>query len=59
MTSVFRDRLIFEDISILENLYADFAKKIALKNDTPAQLAMDYLQSWDYISPQINADEHR
>lgn len=43
----FRDRLVLEDISILENLYPNFDKKIALKNDTPAQLAMNYLNSWN------------
>lgn len=42
-----RDRLLFEDISILENLYTGFEQKIALKNDTPAKLAMNYLQHWD------------
>lgn len=47
MANQFRDRLIFEDISILENLYDNFEKKITLKNDTPAQLAMDYLQTWN------------
>jgi phenylpropionate dioxygenase-like ring-hydroxylating dioxygenase large terminal subunit len=46
MANVFRDRLILEDISILSNLYPNFEKKIALKNDTPAQLAMNYLQNW-------------
>lgn len=45
--NVFRDRLIMEDISILENLYTTFQKKITLKNDTPAELAMNYLQNWD------------
>ena len=47
MANVFRDRLIMEDISIMENLYINFEQKIALKNDTPAQLAMNYLQTWD------------
>ena len=42
-----RDRLLFEDISIVENLYTTFDKKINLKNDTPAELAMDYLKNWD------------
>jgi hypothetical protein len=41
------DRLLFEDISILENLYTGFEQKIVLKNGTPAQLAMNYLQHWD------------
>ena len=44
--NVFRDRLIFEDIAIMENLYTNFEQKISLKNDTPAQLAMNYLQNW-------------
>lgn len=44
--NAFRDRLIMEDISILNNLYTTFEKKITLKNDTPAQLAMNYLQTW-------------
>ena len=43
---LFRDRLIMEDISILENLYPTFDKKITLKNDTPAQLVTNYLQTW-------------
>ena len=47
MANVFRDRLIMEDISIMENFYARFNKKITLKNDTPAELAMNYLQTWD------------
>ena len=46
MANVFRDRLIFEDIAILENLYEEFNRKITLKNDTPAELAMNYLQTW-------------
>jgi phenylpropionate dioxygenase-like ring-hydroxylating dioxygenase large terminal subunit len=46
MANLFRDRLIFEDISILENLYPTFNHKITLKNDTPAELAMNYLQNW-------------
>ena len=46
IANVFRDRLITEDIAIMENLYANFEKKITLKNDTPAQLAMNYLQAW-------------
>ena len=41
-----RDRLLFEDISILENLYTTFDKKITLKNDTIAELAMNYLKNW-------------
>ena len=45
--NVFRDRLIGEDTAILENLYTTFEKKISLKNDTPAQLAMNYLQNWN------------
>jgi phenylpropionate dioxygenase-like ring-hydroxylating dioxygenase large terminal subunit len=46
MANLFRDRLIFEDIAILENLYETFDHKITLKNDTPAELAMNYLQTW-------------
>lgn len=46
MANLFRDRLIMEDISILENLYTNFEQKITLKNDTPAQLATNYLQTW-------------
>ena len=46
MANVFRDRLIMEDIAIMENLYATFEHKITLKNDTPAQLAMNYLQQF-------------
>lgn len=41
------DRLLFEDISILENLYLTYNKKITLKNDLPAELAMKYLQDWN------------
>jgi len=44
--NVFRDRLNLEDIAIMENLYTNFEQKISLKNDTPAQLAMNYLQNW-------------
>jgi phenylpropionate dioxygenase-like ring-hydroxylating dioxygenase large terminal subunit len=47
LANLFRDRLIFEDILILENLYPIFNQKITLKNDTPAELAMNYLQTWD------------
>lgn len=47
MANTFRDRLIFEDIFILNNLYPTFDKKITLKNDTPAELAMNYLNNWD------------
>ena len=46
MGDTLRDRLISEDVSILNNLYPTFDKKIALKNDTPAELAMTYLQSF-------------
>ncbi|MGL5835940.1 MAG: hypothetical protein ACRC1Z_22320, partial [Waterburya sp.] len=46
LANLFRDRLIFEDIAILENLYETFDHKITLKNDTPAELAMNYLQTW-------------
>ena len=46
MANVFRDRLIIEDIAIMENLYTTFEHKITLKNDTPAQLAMNYLQQF-------------
>jgi phenylpropionate dioxygenase-like ring-hydroxylating dioxygenase large terminal subunit len=46
LANLFRDRLIFEDIAILENLYPTFNHKITLKNDTPAELAMNYLQTW-------------
>ena len=42
-----RDQLLFEDESIVNNLYPTFYKKITLKNDTPAELAMNYLQNWD------------
>ena len=41
-----RDRLLLEDMMILNNLYPTFDKKITLKNDTPAELAMNYLQTW-------------
>ena len=44
--NTFRDRLIMEDISIMENLYTTFNHKITLKNDTPARLAMNYLQQF-------------
>ena len=47
IASLLRDRLLFEDISILENLYPTFNKKITLKNDLPAELAMKYLHNWD------------
>ncbi|MEL6496727.1 MAG: Rieske 2Fe-2S domain-containing protein, partial [Cyanobacteria bacterium J06623_7] len=46
LANVFRDRLIMEDIAIMENLYSTFNHKITLKNDTPAELAMDYLQQF-------------
>ena len=46
MANIFRTCLIMEDISIMENLYFTFNKKITLKNDTPVQLAMNYLQNW-------------
>lgn len=46
VANLMRDRLIFEDISIWENLYPTFNHKITLKNDTPAELAMSYLQTW-------------
>ena len=46
MANVFRDRLIMEDISIMENLYTTFNHKITLKNDTPATLAINYLQQF-------------
>ena len=39
-----RDRLLFEDLSIVENLYPNYDKKITLKNDTIAESAMNYLQ---------------
>ena len=51
MANLFRDRLIMEDIAILENLYFSFEQKIALKNDTPAQLAMNYLKTWQNLLP--------
>ncbi len=44
----FRDTLLSEDLSILNNLYPAFNKKIALKNDTPPELAMNYLKNWNY-----------
>ena len=47
MANVFRDRLIMEDVTIMENLYTAFNHKITLKNDTPAQLAMNYLETWN------------
>ncbi|MEM9924702.1 MAG: Rieske 2Fe-2S domain-containing protein [Cyanobacteria bacterium P01_D01_bin.50] len=47
MGNHFRDTLLLEDLSILNNLYSTFNKKIALKNDTPPALAMNYLKSWD------------
>ena len=46
ISNAFRDRLIMEDIGIMENLYSTFNQKITLKNDTPAQLAMNYLQQF-------------
>ena len=46
MGNQFRDRILFEDLSILNNLYTNFNKKITLKNDNPAELAMDYLKNW-------------
>ena len=42
----FRDCLLSEDMSILNNLGSTFDQKILLKNDTPAKLAIDYLQNW-------------
>lgn len=41
-----RDRLLLEDMSIVDNLYSNFQKKITLKNDVIPQLAMDYLKNW-------------
>ena len=49
IASLLRNRLLFEDISILENLYPTFNKKITLKNDLPAELARDFLHSWGDI----------
>ena len=46
ISNAFRDRLIMEDIAIMENLYTTFNHKITLKNDTPAELAMNYLQQF-------------
>ena len=46
IANILRDRLFFEDVSILNNLYPTFPKKITLKNDTPAELAMNYLKNW-------------
>ncbi len=46
MVNDFRDQLILEDKTILDNLYPNFDKKITLKNDTPAVLAMNYLENW-------------
>ncbi|MEL6930998.1 MAG: Rieske 2Fe-2S domain-containing protein [Cyanobacteria bacterium J06600_6] len=46
IANIFRDRLIMEDIAIMENLYTSFEHKITLKNDIPAQLAMNYLQQF-------------
>ena len=46
MANVFRDRLIMEDIAIMENLYTTFEHKITLKNDTPAELAINYLKQF-------------
>ena len=43
----FRDILLFEDLNILNNLYPTLNKKIALKKDTPAELAMNYLKNWN------------
>jgi hypothetical protein len=43
-----RDRLLFEDTSILSNLYQNFERKISLENDTPAELAMGFLENWDH-----------
>ncbi len=43
----FRDVIIGEDVSIVNNLYPDFNKKISLKNDTPAELAINYLRNWN------------
>jgi phenylpropionate dioxygenase-like ring-hydroxylating dioxygenase large terminal subunit len=45
--NIMRDRLLFEDISILNNLYQNFEQKITLKNDTPAELAIKFLENWD------------
>ena len=39
IASLLRDRLLFEDISILENLYLTYNKKITLKNDTPCSIS--------------------
>ena len=50
LTDYFRNRLLGEDVSILNNLYTTFPKKIALKNDTPAELAMNYLKNWETIN---------
>ena len=47
MVNNFRDQLILEDVGILNNLYPNFNKKITLKNDTPAVLAMNYLDNWE------------
>ena len=47
LANMFRDRLILEDVAVLEKLYPTFDKKITLKNDTPAELAMNYLKDWN------------
>ena len=46
IANTFRDRLMREDKVIMENLYSTFEHKITLKNDIPAQLAMNYLQQF-------------
>ncbi len=44
----FRDKIIGEDVSIVNNIYPSFNKKISLKNDTPAELAINFLKNWKY-----------
>ena len=50
LANMLRDSLVFEDMFILNNLYTTFEKKINLKNDMPAELAMNYLKDWNNCS---------
>ena len=43
--NILYDFLLFVDISILNNLYPTFDKKIALEIDTSAKLAVSYLSN--------------
>jgi phenylpropionate dioxygenase-like ring-hydroxylating dioxygenase large terminal subunit len=42
----FSDQIFDEDMAIIDKAYAEFDHKIRLKNDTPCDIAMEYLKSF-------------